>query len=587
MSEATPQPKRARSWALPLILVAAASFAAGTCAGADDPRDPNDAAETDHEHGTDEVWTCSMHPQIRADGPGTCPICGMDLVPASSLDETGTDDTVMLSDRAQKLARIVTQAVRETGTSGSARPLVARVEVDETRLHDVTSWIAGRIDRLHLRTTGERVRRGQVVATLYSPEVYAGHQDLLTARRQLARLGDGSPAARAAAEAALDAARERLRLLGVDAAQLEAFEAAERPTRAVRIRANAAGTILERVATQGRYVSAGSVLYRVADLRRVWVQLEAHERDLPLLRVGQRVDLDFPSLPGREIQGEVAFVDPVVDPQRRVAKVRVVVRNEDGALRPGMVGEARLVVGGSDQLTIPATAPLFTGRRSIVYVEVPGERPSYAPRTVTLGPRRGDVYPVLAGLEAGERVVVHGAFVLDADLQLQGGRSMMTRPDDTQRDALPAEERGALVPVVEAYLQLAEALATDDLQASRQAAEALHRAVMAVDALDGWDAIGEPLMAHARHVAHATDLAGMRQGFEALSSALRDLLVRYGNPTEAPLRLTFCPMAFDGRGAYWLQRSEEVRNAYFGEAMLSCGSIEATVDPGERLEESP
>lgn len=580
-----PTPGGNRRGALALLLTAAFAFALGTCvSGGEDGAEP--AAE-EEQAATEEIWTCSMHPQIRANGPGQCPICGMDLVPLSSLQDTGAAGEVMLSDRAQALARIVTAPVQQTEATGSGRPLVARVEVDETRLRDITTWIGGRIDRLHLRATGEEVRRGQVVATLYSPEVYAAHQDLLVAKGQLARLEAASPTARAGAEAALEAARERLRLLGVEGSQLEAFEAAERPTRAVRIRAAAGGTILERVATQGNYVQPGAVLYRVANLGRVWVQLEAYERDLPLLRVGERVSLRFPSLPDREVEGEVSFVDPVVDPRRRVARVRVVVDNSDGSLRPGMVGEATLQATGGSTLTIPATAPLFTGHRSLVYVEVPGERPSYVPRTVTLGPRQGDVYPVLAGLEAGERVVVHGAFALDADLQIQGGPSMMTRPDDTDRAALGDADRAALSVVVEAYLDLAEALAADDAAAGRQAAEALHHAVMAVDGLDGWDAVAEPLMAHARHVTHAPTLAGMRQGFEAVSAAMRALLARYGNPTDEPLRLAFCPMAFDGHGAYWLQRAEGVRNAYFGEAMLSCGSVEATVAPGDRLEDSP
>ncbi len=582
MAEVSEGRRRGGLW---LVVTAVVAFALGTCVSGGE--DESERGAQEESEVAEEVWTCSMHPQIRADGPGQCPICGMDLVPASSLQESDAADAVMLSDRARALAKIVTAPVQQSEASASGRPLVARVEVDETRLRNVTSWIGGRIDRLHLRATGERVRRGQVVATLYSPEVYSAHQDLLVAKRQFMRMEDAAPAARTGAEAALEAARERLRLLGVEGAQLEELEAAEHPTRAVRIRADAGGTILERVATQGSYVRPGAVLYRVADLGRVWVQLEAYERDLPLLRVGAHVAFEFPSLPNRVLEGEVAFVDPVVDPRRRTAQVRVSVRNEDGALRPGMVGEATLHVSGSSQLTIPASAPLFTGHRSLVYVEVSGDRPSYVPRTVTLGPRQGDVYPVLAGLEAGERVVVHGAFVLDADLQIQGGSSMMTRPDDTDRASLREADRAALSSVVEAYLDVAEALAADDAATARQAAERLHQAIMAVGNLEGWDAIAEPLMAHARHVAHAPTLAGMREGFESVSSAIQALLARYGNPTDTPVRLTFCPMAFDGRGARWLQRAEEVHNAYFGEAMLSCGSIEETVAPGDRLEASP
>ncbi|HJL21335.1 MAG TPA: efflux RND transporter periplasmic adaptor subunit, partial [Polyangiaceae bacterium LLY-WYZ-15_(1-7)] len=443
--------------------------------------------------GAESVWTCSMHPQIRSNSPGDCPICGMDLVPASSVEEESSPARIALSERARTLARVRTARVGEGAptANGPTRRFVGRVAVDETRVRVVTSWIGGRIDRLHVRATGERVRRGQTVATLYSPEVYAAHQELLAAKRQVARLGEGESTAatlaRRSAEAALEAARERLRLLGLDGATLTRLEEAERPTRAVPVRSPFGGTVLERVATQGAYVQTGAPLYRLADLGRVWVQLEAYERDLPLLAVGRPVRLRFEALGDVSVEGEVAFVDPVVDPERRVAQVRVAVPNPDGTLRPGMVGEALVegVDAASGALSIPASAPLFTGQRSVVYVAVPNaERPTYEARTVVLGPRRGGPeggsYPVLSGLEAGDEVVVHGAFALDAELQIQGGASMMTRPGDDARLAPSDALKRQLAPVVRAYLDLAEALAADDDAAAARAAGALHEAIGAV-----------------------------------------------------------------------------------------------------------
>lgn len=474
--------------------------------------------------------------------------------------------------------------------------MVGRVEVDESRLRTVTAWIGGRVDRLHVRETGAVIRQGQAIATLYSPEVYSAHQDLLVAKRQLTRLGSASELARRGAEAALEAARDRLRLLGYEGARLTHLEEAERPSRSVTIRADAGGTVLERSVTRGAYVQPGTPLYRVADLSEVWVQLEAYERDLPVLALGRRVSLAFAALPGRTIEGEIAFVDPVVDPVRRTADVRVRVSNPDGVLRPGMVADATLEAGaGQGGLAIPASAVLFTGRRSLVYVErLDQDAPTYVPRTVRLGPRTGDAYPVLSGLDEGERVVVHGAFAIDAELQLRGGDSMMSRADD--RTLLDPSEtfRAALAPVVDAYLDLGERLAADSAADARAAADRMTVALAAVDAsgegravVEAWEPLTAALASHAHHVMHAPGIAGMRVGFDQLSDLVRVLLRRFGNPTPAPIHEAFCPMAFDNRGAHWLQRSDEIANAYFGADMQTCGSIEASAESGETLEATP
>ena len=569
-----------------VVVVAAMAFAAGVCSGVERDELPPTAE-------SEEVWTCAMHPQVRRGEPGTCPFCGMDLVAASSL-ETG-DGEVVLSERAKVLAQVRTVAVGMGEVSGEARTMVGRVAVDESRIRTVTSWIGGRIDRLHVRETGATIRRGQAIATLYSPEMYAAHQDLLVAKRQVERLAGASELARRGAEAALEAARDRLRLLGYEGARLEQLEQADRPSRSVTIRADAGGTVLERVATQGATVQPGAPLYRVADLATVWVQLEAYERDLPVLALGRKVTLVFSALPGRTLEGEVGFVNPVLDPQRRVVDVRVRVANDDGTLRPGMIAEATLESGGADGsvLTIPASAPLFTGRRSIVYVEVPdASAPTYVPRTVQLGPRLGEVYPVLHGLEEGERVVVQGAFAIDAELQLRGGPSMMTRADDRARLEPSAELLAAIAPAVDAYLDLADRLAADSASEARAATERMVAALAEVSVpagendvvRDAWSATAESLASHAHHVMHAPGIAGMRVAFEHLSDLMRALVRRFGNPTSAPIREAFCPMAFDNRGARWLQRGETIANAYFGENMLTCGSIEAAAAPGESLE---
>lgn len=541
------------------------------------------------------IWTCAMHPQIRQAQPGQCPICGMDLIPAESNRQEPRPERITLSERAKALARLRTTEVRRMADPSTEVRLLGRIVPDETTSKTITAWIGGRIDRLHVRVTGERVRAGQTIATLYSPEVLSAHQDLIAAKRQVDRMQAASEMARSAAQAALGAARDRLRLLGVPEERLAAMESEQQPARQMAIRSPFAGTVIERLATEGAYVTTGEPLYRIADLSRVWVQLDAYERDLPALAVGQTVQVMVEALPDQSFEGRVAFIDPTVDPQLRTARVRVEVGNRQGRLRPGTfaqaVVQAQPGTATERPLVVPHTTPLFTGRRSIVYVEVPhAERPTYEARIVRLGPRAGDVYPVVAGLVEGERVVTRGAFVLDADLQIRGGSSMMVGPDDDEEGPwdqaldLPSSERRKLRSVVDAYLKLQQALSVDDLPGAQRAAESLARAAAEVtlerpqSARAAWRSLSLDLRKYAQHIVHSDSLEAARGAFEALTVRIKGLLRRFGNPLERPLQVAFCPMA-SGGGATWIQQSTELENPYFGRAMRDCGEFREQVPP--------
>jgi membrane fusion protein, copper/silver efflux system len=580
-----------------IVVLVLMAFAIGTRVG--DTNEAHEPHASENDQAKETVWTCSMHPQIRMEEFGSCPICGMDLVPAGGEqkgEHAGDAPRVTFSARARALARVRTDPVVRTDPRTEVR-LLGRVDYDETRLHMVTPWTAGRIEKLHVRVTGSTVRKGQVVATLYSPEVYAAMRDLVIAAKQAPRVAKGMHGAANLANAALESARERLRLLGVPNAEIAQVEKDKEAPSRIRIRSAYGGTLLERKVEEGDYVATGAALFYIADLSRVWIQIDAYESDLPYLSVGQTVLVEVQSLPGQPYEGKVAFIDPIVDRQTRTARVRMEVPNPDGDLRPGMFAQA--VIEGAlgtqqSHLVIPSTAPLFTGRRSVVYVEVPRHPGTYELREVRLGPRAGPVYPVLAGLSEGERVVSQGAFVIDADLQLQGGRSMMTLPDDLAvqpREAVPVtpEMLATLEPTALAYLGAQEALAADDLEEARkrlgELAQAAGDVVMTGPAKtrEAWQSIASGLTGHARHGA-MTDADGeLRKAFEHASASLLDLLSTFGNPTEQTLRVAFCPMAFDAQGAQWVQGSETVANPYYGARMLRCGDVRATVLPGERL----
>ena len=592
MSENSSPPSWLR-WLIGALLLLLA-FGAGTLISGDAPQD----GHSEHGHQSQaEVWTCSMHPSVRQGEPGSCPICGMDLIPANSGSSSSSSERIVLSERARALSELRTTAVRRQSDASAEIHLLGRVEAAESTRRNVTTWIGGRIDRLHVNTTGEKVRRGQSIATLYSPEVYAAHQDLITAQGQVQRLQGASESAQRAASAALEAARERLRLLGVPESEVDSMAQAESPRRTIAIRSPFAGTVIDRVATEGAYVETGATLYQVADLSTLWVQLDAYESDLPRLRVGQEVELLIEALPGERFPGRVAFIDPTIDSKRRTARVRVVVDNAAGRLRPGMFAEAvvqAVTEGSSSPLVIPDSAPLFTGRRSVVYIEVKTEDGvAYEPRTVRLGPRLGDLYPVVSGLAEGDRVVSRGAFALDADLQIRGGASMMTMPDDNaellpEPVSLSEKEKGAMRPVLSHYLDLQRALAEDDLSQAQTSAKsistALAKAKLSPQPQLVWGEISKELDAHSKHVAQAEDLEGAREGLEPLSAAVEVMLSRFGNLLEEPLQVAFCPMANDGEGARWVQSNDRIDNAYFGDAMRTCGDFQASVAPGTFLD---
>ena len=563
-------------------------------------------AEPGHEHRVDaspaQIWTCSMHPQIRMQEAGSCPICGMDLIPAAGKERGDGDPEdehlgrVTLSRRAQALAAVQTEPVLRTESRAEIR-LLGRVDHDESRLRTVTSWTAGRIDRLLVRATGTRIGKGRVVAKLYSPEIYTATRELALASKQARAMRGGSGGTGKFSASTLEATRTRLRLLGVTDAVLAEIERSGEAPKSVDIRSPYGGTVLERHVEEGQYVAAGAAFFSIADLSEVWVQIDAYESDLPYLSVGQEVELTVEAVPGEVFVGKVGFIDPVLDKRNRTARVRVEVSNRDGLLSPGMFASAVIFAGeerGTAQLVVASSAPLFTGRRSVVYVEVPGEsRPTYELREIRVGPKAGPVYPVLSGLREGERVVTRGAFLLDADLQLSGGRSMMTLADDRSPEdepVLPVTPAflETIAPVMIAYLEGQERFVADDLVGAQEALSRLAEAVNEIEppgarpVREAWRETASVLSGNARKAASAETLGASRSAFEQVSLAAQGVLERFGNPTDETLRVAFCPMAFDSRGARWIQRDEAVQNPYYGDAMLRCGEFRASVQPGER-----
>jgi Cu(I)/Ag(I) efflux system membrane fusion protein len=408
--------------------------------GADVATDPDPhAAHAEHgagqggDEGAEVEYVCPMHPQIRRDEPGTCPICHMDLVPVEAGGTEEGDGVIALSEAAVALARVRTEEVARTPLMKTLR-LFGRIEASDSGEARVTAWTAGRVERLYVQNVGERVRRGQRLVAIYSPEIVLAQETLIHARRIAREARElGSPTREATAEATARAARTELRLLGLDDDAIDDLVADGVADEVVTIRSPGSGTVTERLVREGDHVERGTPLLALSDLSEVWAQLEVYEQDLPLVREGATVSMRLPGHGGEAISGRVAFIDPVLDPRRRVARARVVLENPAGALRPEMFVEAEVHtevtdVEGRVPVSVPATAVLWTGERSLVYVHDPVESPPVVmPIEVVLGARVGDRYVIEEGVFPGEEVVVNGAFRIDADLQIRGGDSMMGR----------------------------------------------------------------------------------------------------------------------------------------------------------------
>lgn len=374
-----------------------------------------------HEYSDTEnaIWTCSMHPQIKMDKPGLCPLCGMDLIPLQEVNVETDDQSIKMSESAMKLAEVQTTIVGK-GRGSKELFLYGKIQPDERMLQSQTAHVPGRIEQLLINVTGEEVKKGQLIAKIYSPELITAQKELLEARN----IADTYPGL-------LDAARQKLSNFKLTDQQIKDIETSGKIITVFDIFANTSGIVISRKVNTGEYINTGSVLFNVADLSKVWAVFDAYESDLTWISLEQRVELTTQAIPGKVFEGIITFIDPVINPLTRIARIRVELNNPGLQLKPEMFinGKVSSNMTGADQyIIIPQSAVLWTGTRSIVYVKIPGsEQPFFKMREVTLGASLKDSYIILDGLLEGEEIVTNGVFSVDASAQLAGKPSMLNQ----------------------------------------------------------------------------------------------------------------------------------------------------------------
>jgi len=566
------------------------------------------SSHTDAEHNhsetaeTNQMWTCSMHPQIMQPEAGDCPICGMDLIPA----EVGADglaaDQFKLTENALALANIQTSMVGNTMGDGNSIKLSGKIVENEEANAVQVSYFSGRIEQLNVSFTGEAIKKGQLLATIYSPELYAAQQELITT----ASLKVSQPAL-------YNAVRNKLKLWKLSESQIKQIEDTGKIKENFPVYATVSGTVSEKLVEQGDYIKQGQPLLKIANLNTVWANFDVYENQIDMVKNGQDIAIVTNAYPNKAFKAKVDFIDPVLNARTRTVKLRAVLNNTDNMFKPGMFVEGNIQGTTSNKdvvLTIPASAVLWTGERSLVYIKPNANEPVFEMRNIVLGKKLGDTYQVLEGLVSGDEIVTNGTFTVDAAAQLQGKKSMMNTAGGTtttgheghlgmdtttpaamtdtstitERLNVSSDFQNHLKKVFDTYISLKDALVKDNAKEVAQDAKALVNDLSQVNmklltdnkAHTLWMALEKEIKASATVMSNTTDIEAQRHHFKLLSSQLTSAVQVFG--INQKVFVEFCPMADNDKGAYWLSKEEDILNPYFGNAMLKCGSVKQIID---------
>jgi len=544
-----------------------------------------DNGQDEHDHEQVEMadeaiteYTCSMHPQVRQDEPGDCPICGMDLIPVTDDedDHDHEDDPFImrLPEQQRTWANIRTQVV-EVGTKKYSIRLTGKVAVNEKNTRLITATFPGRIEKLFADYTGMYIRQGEKLATIYSPELMQAQQELI----QAVQVKDEHPRL-------YKAARQRLELFNITAGQIEAIEQSEQAIPTMDVYASKSGYLTRRAVSEGDYVSTGQTLFDIADLGSVWIELDAYENHIGLINRGDQAKVNIPAQPKASFSGMVEFVDPFINPQTRTARIRLTVANPDNILKPEMFVNATIESIETEEAypVVPHTAILWTGKRSVVYVKTSEDNGfTFEFREIETGARLEEGYQVISGLEAGEEIAVSGVFAIDAAAQLRGRYSMMAPPEKTY---LPEPFKSNLENLFNFYFDLKNSLAEDSPQQAHKNAHKMKEQLEKVGkhSLEGehhmfWMEQYEAIEEDLRKFVQAAEIDKKRMHFEHIAEAFISTARTLGAIGQ-DFYVAFCPMYDDDRGAHWLSEFEEIKNPYFGSMMLRCGEVREKIREG-------
>ena len=531
-----------------------------------------------HDHsaeGESQMWTCSMHPQIMRPEPGDCPICGMDLIPAESGDDGLAMNEIRMTENAMALANIRTTIVgNERTENGDTISLSGKIKMNEEENAVQASYFDGRIERLNVNYEGQEIRKGQLLATIYAPNLVAAQQELITA----ASLKESQPSL-------YKAVRNKLKLWKLSENQINTIEESGKVKENFPIYATVSGTVSEKMASEGDYVRQGQPIVKVSNLNSVWAEFDAYENRISELKEGQKIKVTTNAYPNKEFDATISFIDPVLNTQTRTVTVRANLKNKEGIFKPGMfvTGKVEGKPNSSNaQLSIPASAVMWTGERSLVYVKTNPNEPVFEMREVTLGTRSGEIITVVSGLQDGDEIVTNGTFTVDAAAQLQGKNSMMNKEKNASSEdtlqmkmELSKNTQDIFQKGVVSYLKMKDAFVDSDAKSVSAFAKATLESLKPVSdsELEGmvkshFSKITQMLSA----IAENDDIDNQRSHFVVLNQNMVPIVMNIDN-LDPKVFIQKCPMANNNKGAFWISADTEIRNPYYGEQMMTCGSV--------------
>ena len=561
--------------------------------------------ESQHNHNettnTNQKWTCSMHPQIMKSEPGDCPICGMDLIPAASNSDGLLADQFMLSNNAMALANIQTSIVDKGNQQDNFIKLSGKIVENEESNAVQVSYFSGRIEKLNVSFTGEKINKGQLLATIYSPELYAAQQELITA----ANLKESQPTL-------YKAVKSKLKLWKLNDMQITQIEASGKVIENFPVYATVSGTVSAKLVEQGDYIKQGQPLLKISKLSTVWGNFDVYENQIDNFKKGQEVMVSTNAYANEEFKGKVDFIDPILNTKTRIVTLRVVLNNKHNKFKPGMFVEAKIknrTGNKNNTVSIPSSAVLWTGKRSVVYIKQNTTKPVFEMREITLGKKLGDSYEVLEGLSNGDEIVTNGVFTIDAAAQLQGKKSMMNKVGGkvmtgheghlgmetkktnkidhskmNERIKVSINFQNQLEEVFNSYIKLKDELVNEDANNAMLTSKIILENISQVDmkqltdknAHNHWMTIEKEIKVSANSISKSSDIKVQRDHFKHLSSHLINAIKLFG--INKKVFVDFCPMANNNKGAYWLSKQQKITNPYYGQAMLSCGEVKQILE---------
>jgi Cu(I)/Ag(I) efflux system membrane fusion protein len=555
----------------------------------------NTSSDLDDKHENETVeehWTCSMHPEIDLPEFGACPKCGMDLIPKGNDDEGLSQNAFKMSKNAMALANIETMTIgNDNGVvSKNTLNLSGKIAANDKASAVQTAHFGGRLERLMYKSMGEYVKKGSLIASVYSPELVTAQNEFIEALN----IKNAQPEL-------YNAVRNKLKNWKISENQIQQIERTKTVITNFKMYANVSGYIDEVLVQEGHHVKEGTPLFKVSNLGTVWAVFDVYEQDIKHLKIGQHISIKPNAYPNKILKAKINFINPNLNSSTRTIAVRATLSNVKNQLKPGMLLTSEVAITSSvksntKRMLIPKTAVLWTGKRSVVYLKTDKNEPIFELRNVEIGDANGDNYNIISGLEHGDEVVVQGAFTVDAAAQLKGKNSMMNA--SLKKEKLKTENPIAEIEqikdvnpkfikqlnvVFKGYLNIKDAFVlTDSKKVSEQAKQTLlnlKKVKMTLlkkkEAHNVWMSELPKVKNALTQIQQETDVEKQRETFINLSNAMIVLANSFG--VENTIYVQHCPMANGNKGADWLSTEKVIKNPYFGDKMLSCGSVEKTI----------